>query len=168
MRWALEQINNKQTHVGRGHPPTTDTNNMTTTTTAPTVRIEATSRSTFIFRSDIAPAADREAHRSGILHAIRIGTVGEGEDEGQRMMLLGAAGREEHAFAWIEDRWAGGGGGGGAGDDDDDDNGGGEGRAIEAVAAHLAGYGFGSRGKMNFVPYSSREGWVHRYPHAGE
>mmetsp|Transcript_15779 Transcript_15779/g.33964 ORF Transcript_15779/g.33964 Transcript_15779/m.33964 type:complete len:110 (-) Transcript_15779:3192-3521(-) len=93
--------------------------------------LKITNRSTFTFNSDIA-RNKRDSHKSGILHATKRNNGGGA-----------VAFREEHAFAWIDDKWH---------------------ENVERVVDHLAQFGFdGSR--MVFIPYSSYEKWRYRYPH---
>ena len=98
------------------------------TPTPPTVP-----RSTFAFKTDVAPSK-RDSHPSGVIHAVKI-------ERGGRPR------REEHAFAWIDDRRRAG--------------------AVDGVLRHLERFGFDGNRAL-FVPYSSREGWAHCYPHACE
>ncbi|KAL7535623.1 hypothetical protein ACHAXR_006617 [Thalassiosira sp. AJA248-18] len=79
--------------------------------------LEPVYRSDFSFRSDIS-SAKREAHKSGILHAFKIAY---------------AHGREEHTFAWLDDKTH---------------------ENVEVVTAHLLQHGF-DESTMRFVPFSS-------------
>mmetsp|Transcript_6664 Transcript_6664/g.15113 ORF Transcript_6664/g.15113 Transcript_6664/m.15113 type:complete len:805 (+) Transcript_6664:156-2570(+) len=88
--------------------------------------LETVNRSTFTFRSDITTLG-RDTHKSGTLHATK-----------------NADGREEHAFAWLDDKSH---------------------VNVENVTSHLAQFGFRDS-RILFIPYSSLENWMHRYPHA--
>ena len=106
--------------------------------TTPSAVLKTVYKSTFTFRSDVPPSK-REDHKSGVIHALKSTVLGRKQGEQ----------REEHAFVWVQDV--------------SHTNG------ISAVVDHLIQFGFDVKDTgMSFVPFSCRENWMHRYPHACE
>ncbi|KAL7546469.1 hypothetical protein ACHAWF_009804 [Thalassiosira exigua] len=103
--------------------------------------LETVPYSRLTLRTDVrGDASSRSVHKSGILHAIKRSRPPSPSDDppGDR------TGREEHAFAWIANK---------------DDP------IVGVVISHFSKFGFDGEG-AKFVPYTSREGWERRYPHA--
>ena len=82
------------------------------------------------------PALSRNTHPSGVLHAFR-STPASSEPNAL------SQGREEHSFAWISNSLH-----------------------IEAAIKHLEKSGFDRSDGIVFIPYSTKQNWVDRYPHA--
>ena len=103
--------------------------------------------SSFAFATDL-PSSSRNIHPSGVLHARRT-----------TPSASGLPGREEHAFAWIADSIR-----------------------VEEALNHLEKFGFrrdgngddddgddndnGNDDGISFIPYSTKNNWLNRYPHA--
>ncbi|KAL7547847.1 hypothetical protein ACHAWF_011117 [Thalassiosira exigua] len=95
------------------------------------MEFRAANKSSFHFETDIPPSS-RNIHPSGILHAFR-----------STPSATSIHGREEHAFAWMEDSIH-----------------------LEQVLEHLETRGFDVSRNAVFVPYSTQRNWIDRYPHA--
>jgi len=108
--------------------------------------LEIVKRSTFTFKSDIAPII-HNSHKSGIIHATNDATDDDDattNNNNDSDKITPKSRREEHAFAWIDDRRH---------------------RNVKHVIGHLVESGFDDS-RMHFIPYSSFENWIHCYPHA--
>eukprot|EP00585_Thalassiosira_rotula_P001109 CAMPEP_0196162490 /NCGR_PEP_ID=MMETSP0910-20130528/47863_1 /TAXON_ID=49265 /ORGANISM="Thalassiosira rotula, Strain GSO102" /LENGTH=252 /DNA_ID=CAMNT_0041427439 /DNA_START=22 /DNA_END=777 /DNA_ORIENTATION=+ len=116
--------------------------------------LEIVKRSTFTFRSDIAPII-HNSHKSGIIHATNAATddandANNDDSNNDSDKITPKSRREEHAFAWIDDRRH---------------------KNVKHVVGHLVESGFDDSrsfddSRMHFIPYSSFENWIHCYPHA--
>mmetsp|Transcript_5768 Transcript_5768/g.12651 ORF Transcript_5768/g.12651 Transcript_5768/m.12651 type:complete len:1022 (+) Transcript_5768:111-3176(+) len=100
------------------------------------LQLQITNKSSFHFRSDIHHQR-RDAHPCGMLHVSKRQVFNSSGHE---------IGREEQAFAWIQHRFS------------NEDK-------VQRVIEHLVGYGFDGT-RLVFLPFSSLEGWMFRYPHA--
>jgi len=98
-------------------------------------------KSSFNFVTDVRPSF-RGAHPSGVLHAFRFTPCATPIASTLPIQSGKSSRREEHAFAWIEDK-----------------------AHLESALNHFESCRF-DREKMVFIPYSTKRNWLDQYPQA--
>ena len=105
--------------------------------------LQTSNKTSFTFHSDIP---SYELSRSGMLHATKKTLSSYSNSGGNDNVGGEEEWREEHTFAWLENKHH---------------------SNVDGVISHLVDFGFEESG-MIFIPYSDVENWCHRYPHACE
>ena len=105
----------------------------------PSSVLKRVTKTSFTFKSNIDTPSERDAQTCGVLHATKTVTV---------VSRVSNGGCEEHAFGWISNI--------------------NNTTSINAVTNYLSKFGYVNNRSngLKFIPYTSKESWAEKYPHA--